>query len=59
MTGCLKEGNNLAGCWLGFGGGCLMQRKFIVKKIRYTSDWLFHEGGAIIKAAYSAGWLVG
>ena len=32
-----------------------MQRKFIVKKNRNTSDWLFPEGGALIKAAYSAG----
>ena len=26
-------GNNSTGCWLFYGGGCLMQRQFIVKMI--------------------------
>ena len=26
-------GNNFTGCWLAYGGGCLMQRQYIVKMI--------------------------
>ena len=26
-------GNNSTGCWLVYGGGCLMQRQYIVKMI--------------------------
>ena len=58
--GCLIEsnkhfGNNFTGCWLGYGGGCLMQRQYIVKIIGNVSDWLSYAGGALIKVADSAG----
>ena len=42
-------GNNSTGCWLGYGGGCLMQRQYIVKLIRNTSDWLSYTGGTLRK----------
>ena len=42
-------GNNSTGCWLGNGGGCLMQRQYIVKLIRNTSDWLSYTGGTLRK----------
>ena len=31
-------GNNFTGCWLGYGGGGLMQRHYIVKIIGNVSD---------------------
>ena len=45
LCGCLIEskkhfGNNSTGCWLGYGGGCLMQRQYIGKLIGNVSDWL-------------------
>ena len=53
-SGCLIESNNhfendFTGCWLGCGGGCLMQRHYIVKMIGNVSDWLSYAGGALIK----------
>ena len=42
-------GNNSTGCWLGYGGGCLMQRQYIVKIIWNVSDWLSYSGGALIR----------
>ena len=48
-------GNNSTGCWLGYGGGCLMQRQYIVKIIWNVSDWLSYSGGALIKVLDSAG----
>ena len=36
-----------------------MQRPFIVKMTGNVSDWFFKAGGALIKAADSAGWTVG
>ena len=52
-------GNNSTGCWLGYGGGCLMQRQYIVKIIGNVSDWLSYAGGALIKVPDSAGSTVG
>ena len=48
-------GNNSTGCWLIYGGGCLIQRQYIVKMIGNVSDWLSYAGGALIQVADSAG----
>ena len=48
-------GKNSTGCWLGYGGGCLMQRQYLVKIIGNVSDWLSYAGGALIKVADLAG----
>ena len=48
-------GNNSTGCWLVYGGGCLIQRHYIVKMIGNVSDWLSYAGGALILVADSAG----
>ena len=37
--------NEFTGCWLGYGGGCLMQRQYILKMIGNVSDWLSYAGG--------------
>ena len=41
-------------CWLAYGGGCLMQRQYIVNMIVNVSNWLSYAGGALIKVADSA-----
>ena len=48
-------GNDFTGCWLGCGGGCLMQGQYIVVMIGGVSDWLSYAGGILIKVADSEG----
>ena len=48
-------GNNSTGYWLGYGGGFLMQKQYIVKIIGNVSEWLSYAVGALIKVADSAG----
>ena len=39
----------------GYGGGCLIQRQYIMKMTGNISDWLSNAGGALINMADSAG----